>query len=173
MYRPGWEQHHRFLFYYSTTLILHVTNQTDWILKIIRSDKTFRSEWHKNGADRPTYCVLAHLRAARGLLRRTKERLAACWACRPRQQPPVDASDMEAVVAPGEDPDMLPSLKVGEADRAHRVGTIELQSIRVEQDRHGSEGLPPQPALSQPCHRVWLGRIHHHPPRAPQRTPDY
>jgi hypothetical protein len=35
-----------------------------------------------------------------------------------------------------EDPDMLPSLKVGEADHAHQVACIGLHPSRVEQDRH-------------------------------------
>jgi len=114
----------------------------------------------------------ARLRAARGLRRRSKQGLPACRARRPRQEPSVDAPDMEPMVALGEDPDMLSSLKVREADRAHRVGSIELQPRRVDHDRHGSDGLPLQPALSQTCHRVRHG-INNRSARAPQRTPDY
>lgn len=122
-----------FSFYFcSQPLILHVTTKKELkTLKIIRSDQTFRSERHE---DRPGRRLLdpACLRAAGGLLRRSEQGLPTCWARRPRQEPSVDAPDMESMVALGEDPDMLSSLKVGEADRAHWVGSIELQPSRVD-----------------------------------------
>lgn len=106
---------HNFLFLpFSRPLIIYVTTKKQLnILKIIMSDQTFRCEWRK---DRPSRCRLwlasPRLRAARGLLLHSKQGLPARWACRPRQQPPVNAPDMEAMVAFGEDPDMLPCLKV-------------------------------------------------------------
>lgn len=139
------------------------------------SDQTFRSERHKDRASRRRRRLWlgspARLGAAGGLLRHSEQGLPARRARRPRQQPPVDAPDMEAVVAFGEDPDMLPCLEVREADRACRVGSIDPQPRRVDQDRHGSERLPPQPALDKPRHLVRF-RTHHHPARAPQRAPD-
>lgn len=161
------------IFLFLPFLHLYVTTKKQLnILKVIRSGQTFRSEGHK---DRASRCRLwlgpARLRAARGLLLNSRQGLPTRWACRPRQQPPVDAPDMEAMVAFGEDPDMLPCLKVWKADCAHRVSSIELQPSWVDQDRHGSEGLPPHPALSKPRHLVWF-RAHHHLARAPQCTPN-
>lgn len=139
MYKPDWQypSNHNFFFLsnsvlISQPLILHVTTKKELkTLKIIRSDQTFRSERHE---DRPGRRLLdpACLRAAGGLLRRSEQGLPTYWARRPRQEPSVDAPDMESMVALGEDPDMLSSLKVGEADRAHWVGSIELQPSRVD-----------------------------------------
>jgi len=175
MYKPDWQypnDHNFFVPTFPHPLVHHETTKKQLKrLKIIWSGQTFRSEWHEDRVGRHRLDP-ARLRAARGLRRRSKQGLPACRARRPRQEPSVDAPDMEPMVALGEDPYMLSSLKVREADRAHRVGSIELQPRRVDHDRHGSDGLPLQPALSQTCHRVRHG-INNHSARAPQRTPDY
>jgi hypothetical protein len=115
MYKPDWQYDLMITFFlFLPFLHLYVTTKKQLnILKVIRSGQTFRSEGHK---DRASRCRLwlgpARLRAARGLLLNSRQGLPTRWACRPRQQPPVDAPDMEAMVAFGEDPDMLPCLKV-------------------------------------------------------------
>lgn len=140
-------------------------------LKIIRGDQTFRPERHKHGVD-SRLVGLARLGAPARPLRLGEQALAARRARGAREEPPVNASDMEAMVALGQDLDVLPGLEVREADGAHRAGRVELQPGRVDHDRHGSHRLPPQTALGQPRHHPAGLRVRHHTARAPQRAPD-
>uniref|UniRef100_A0A8R7TIW0 Uncharacterized protein n=1 Tax=Triticum urartu TaxID=4572 RepID=A0A8R7TIW0_TRIUA len=139
-------------------------------LKVIRGDQTLWPERHEHGVD-TRYVGLAGLGAPTRLVRLGEQGLAARRAGGAREEPPVNASDVEAMVALGQDLDVLPGLEVREADGAHRAGGVELQPGRVDHDRHGAHGLPPQPALGQPRDPAGLRVRRRRPAGTPQRAP--
>lgn len=79
---------------------------------------------------------------------------------------------MEPVVTLGQDPDSLPEREIRETDGTLRAGSVELEPGRVDQGGQGSEGLPPEPGLGEPGHRVRVGFGLDRHVRAPERAPD-
>jgi|UniRef100_A0A804U8A9 hypothetical protein len=127
-------------------------------LKIVRRHETFRPERHEERPHRRLGAGAGIVGAAGALVRRAEQRLPARRARGPRQQPAVDAADVEAVVALGQHPHALPGLQLGQADGAHGPSAAcclqRQQPRRVDQRRHRAQRLPPRPSLRKPRHRL-------------------
>lgn len=109
--------------------------------------------------------------AADDLLTRVDEALAAFGARGVGAEPLVDALDVEAMVALGEQPELVAGGEVGQANDALRVQPGEVELRRVLHHREGLDGLPVDSGGGGGG-QAGVGGVGNNEPRALEGAPD-